>query len=32
MSVMQIAEEEGSTRQAVNKSILAALNFLKNIL
>lgn len=32
MSVVQIAEEEGSTRQAVNKSITAALQFLKNFL
>ena len=32
MSIMQIAEEEGSTRQAVHKSIHIALNFLKNLL
>jgi hypothetical protein len=32
MSIIQIAEEEGSSRQAVNKSILAALDFLRKIL
>jgi RNA polymerase sigma-70 factor (ECF subfamily) len=32
MSIMQIATEEGSSRQAVNKSILTALDFLKKCL
>ena len=32
MSIIQIAKEEGSSRQAVNKSILTALDFLKKCL